>query len=195
MARQLVLRVLAAAAAVLLLVIVISLVLAHKARVDARRYLDVVTDLHMGSSYESVVQQMRAARILPVLPDDCHSECTVAFRRNDRLLYTLHLAPPADFVGRLDFRDNKLIYKSTAMGKDVCCIAAVLESSSTASEVSLSEPAFPTKITVSVSASDFTEYRRKAYAFNLSCIGSIRGCRTDEYLPTVRYLQRETVPQ
>src|ERR1700694_3073533 len=182
-------RIIACAVLVLLLATTVSFFLAHRARAEAGRYLRVITALQIGTPYDVAVAQLRDAMISMTLPADCHRECMLIFHFSDKWVYMLHLAPPAELVGRIDFRDEKLVYKSTAMGRDMCCSADVLESASTISRTSsnnVDSTGHPWKITVELSALDFTEYRKQAYAFNLSCIGSIRGCRTDEYLPTVK---------
>ena len=177
----------------LLLAVAFSFVFAYKAKATAARYLLVVTRLDVGTTYGVAVEQLRSEHIPLTLPSDCHHECTLLFKSDDKWLYMMHLAPPAEFVGRLDFRDEKLVYKKTAMGREMCCFAVVIESASTISRVvpgNLDSAGHPWKIDVELAASDVTQYRKKAYAFDVACIGSVRGCRTDEYLPTFNDLQQ-----
>jgi hypothetical protein len=180
----------------LLLAITAAFFQAHRARTEAARYIRVVTPLRMGAAFDLVVAQLHDANISTTcLPDEPPHECILSFRFNDKWLYLLHLAPPAELIGRLDFRDDKLVYKSTAMGREMCCSAAVLESPSTISRAShgnVDSSGHPWILTVELSPLDFTEYRKQAYAFNLACIGSMRVCKTDEYLPTLHDLERGT---
>jgi hypothetical protein len=182
-----------AVAVTLLLAITAAFVQARRARTGATRYIRVVTPLRIGTPYDLVVAQLRDADIATTcLSGDRPHECTLVFRFNNKWQYRLHLAPPAELVGQLEFRDESLVQKSTVLGRDVCCWADVLESASTTSRTTanVDSSGRTWKISVEVSALDFTEYRKQAYAFNLACIGSMRGCKTDEYLPTVNDLER-----
>jgi hypothetical protein len=177
-----------ATAIALLLVLAAAFVLAQRARTQAARYLRVVAPLRMGTTYGLVVTQLRNADIPVTLPSDCHEECILDIRFVNKWQYTLHLAPPTGLVGRLDFRDEKLVYKSTILGQGSIYAASVSEYPSAVSSVKLHQY----KILVDLSPSDFTEYRKGAYAFNLACIGSVMGCKTDELLPTINDLEHAT---
>ncbi len=178
---------------VLLLAIAASFVVTHRVRSQAAGYLDVVRELRIGTTYDIAVAQLHNAKTPMTLLGECSRECSLVFRFEDKLLYALHLAPPTGFIGRLRFQDGRLVSKLTVMGRDTCCMAAVQES---ASEISKTLPrtvdsaGHPWKIIVGLSAADFTGYRNQAYAFNVACIGSMKGCRTDEYLPTAHDLER-----
>ena len=195
MSRRRFLLLLTLAAFALLLAITAAFAQAYKARAEAARYIRVVTPLRMGTAFDVAVAQLHDAGVSSTcLPDDIPHECKLIYRFNDKWLYILHLAPPAELAAWLTFRDDKLVYKSTAMGRDMCCSATVLESPSTISRTShgnIDSSGHPWRITVELSALDFTEYRQQAYAFNLACIGSMRGCKTDEYLPIVNDLERK----
>jgi len=168
---------------VLLLVIATAFVRAHRARAKAEGYLRVIVPLRIDSTYDVVVKQLQDADILTTLPRDCHHECVIELRFSNDLQAMLHLAPPIGFLGDLDFADGKLVHKGTSLGGPN--YAAVTEDSSTVSEVKVHQY----KIWVALSPSDFTDYRRQAYAFNLACIGSMRGCKMDELLPTINSLE------
>jgi len=176
----------------LLLTIFASFVLAYRARAEAARYLHVVVPLRIGTTFDATVAQLRDAGVPTTIHGDCHHECILESRFVNRWQYVLHLAPPTGLVGRIDFGNDKLVYKSTILGRDFCCSAAVTESTSTISGTSanVDSSGRPRKIFVDLSALDFTEYRKQAYAFNLSCIGSMRGCEPEELLPTLNDLER-----
>jgi hypothetical protein len=191
-AKRRLLFIIAGLAFALLLAIAAAFVLTYRARAEAARYLRTVMELRIDTNYDIVVTQLRNAQVPLVLPSDCHRECRLSFDFDDKWLYRLRLASPAEFAGRLDFQDAKLVYKSTSIGRGVCCMAVVLESAGKISRASVSNidsSGHPLKILVNLSALDFSEYRRKAYGFNVACIGSMRACRPDEYLPTINDLE------
>lgn len=190
----------ASVAVVLLLVIAASFALTYKARADAARYLRVVTPLRIGTPYDAVTAQLRNAGLpmkSAIPSDDCHRECSLGFLVWDRWRCMLHLAPSVGFNGRLDFHDGVLVYKNTSIGENFGPSASV-------SEGDYWGPLTPgvhgntyssgifRHIFIHLSTSDFTENRNKAYAFNVACIGSMRGCTAVEYLPTVHDLERVT---
>lgn len=180
--------ILAASMGILLCVGAVPFILAHRARVHAARYLSVVTTLRIGTPYDSVVAQLRHARIPLAIPKDCQYNCILLFDFDDRWLYKLRLAAPLGLGGRLDFRDQQLVYKSTSMGHGLCCYVTVSESPSTKSTISLGNLdsyGHPTKPQVEVSPLDFSEYRNNAYSFNVACIGSMKACAVGEYLPVL----------
>lgn|GEM_PF-3101030 len=178
-----------------ILVIAASFLLAWRARSEAARYLRVVTALPIGTTYDVVRAELRYAEIPMSLPSECQQECFLVFEVDDRWLYLLHLAPPVGFSGQLSFQDQRLTDKSTSMGYGVCCGVRVSETASAisgaSSSSSLDTSRHPLKIHVDIAALDFTDYRKQAYAFDVTCIGSMRGCSTDEYLPTGKYLKQE----
>jgi hypothetical protein len=180
-------------ALVLALAIAASFVLAHRARADAARYIRLVAPLRIGTTYDGAVAQLRDARIPMTLPTDCRNACSLSFRFDNKWQSMLRLAPPTELSGQLDFRDEKLVSKSTTMNQGTYR-AEVTESTSRASRTSgdLDSSQRPRKVFVDLSALDFTEYRKRAYAFNLACLGSIRGCETEEFLPTVNELEHTT---
>lgn len=174
------------AALALLVMILISLALAQRARHEAERYLRAVTPLRIGTSYDVALGELSKAGISMKQLNDCRQECALVFDVSDKWLYLLHLAAPAEFIGRLDFNNQQLIYKETAMGRGMCCFAIVNESRTTISKVSsrdLDASGHPSKINVDLAATDFTNFREMAYAYKVACIGSRRACWTDEYLP------------
>jgi len=146
----------------------------------------VVTGLRIGTPYDTAVAQLRRSRIPLVTPKECQHNCLLLFDFDDKWLYKLHWAAPLGLAGRLDFRDQQLVYKSTSMGHGLCCYVTVSESASTMSTISLGNldsSGRPMKPLVEVSPVDFSEYRKDAYSFNVACIGTMRICSTDEYLP------------
>lgn len=175
----------------------------HMARLYAARYLGIVVPLPINAPYNAVMDQMRSAGLAITLTGDCSRDCSLSFLVGDEWLYKLHLAPPMGFSGRLDFRNGLLVYKRTGMGQDVMVWSA---------EVSEGTPPFGVltpglhgtqdssgnvrHLFVSLSPADSAEYREKAYAFNLTCIGSIRGCKADKYLPLgdLRRLRSQRAP-
>lgn len=181
------------AALVLLLAIAAAFVLAYRARAEAVTYIRLVTPLRIGTTYEVAVAQLRDAGISVNLPTDCRSACTLLFRFDNKWQYLLYLAPPMGLSGQLDFRDEKLVSKSTTMNQSVYR-AEVAESTSRSSRTSgdLDSSGRPRKVFVDLSALDFTEYRKRAYAFNVACIGLTRGCKTDEFLPAANELEHAT---
>jgi hypothetical protein len=178
---------------VLLLAIIATFVLALRARAEAVTYIRLVTSLRIGTTYDAAAAQLRDAGISPNVPTDCRSACTLLFHFDNKWQSLLHLAPPAALSGQLDFRDDKVVSKTTAMSQSTYG-AEVTESASRASRTSgdIDSSGRPRKVFVDLSAFDFTEYRKQAYAFDLACIGSMRGCKTDEFLPTVNELEHAT---
>lgn len=174
----------AGAVLALLLTIAAAFALADKARAEAKRYLGVIVPLRIGSTYEVVVRQLQDADIPMTLPRDCPHECVIELRFSNELQATLHLAPPIGFLGDLHFVDGKLVHKGTSLGW--ADQVSVTEDTLAPPMVSVHQY----KIWIALSPSDFTDYRRQAYAFNLACIGSIRGCKADELLPTINDLKR-----
>jgi hypothetical protein len=173
---------------------IVSVALTRKARGVAEKYLNLVMPLQIGTPYSVVATQLHNAGFHTIISGDCHRECTVNVHVDDKWLYKLHLAPSVGFNGRLDFRNDILAYKFTSMGQDVMVWSASVtegvppfstegsaESSRLFEDVDLSGDI--RKIFVYLSASDFTEYRKKAYAFNVACIGAIKACTADQYLP------------
>lgn len=180
------------------LVIAASFALAYRARIEAAGYLRVVMPLPIGATYDVVAAQLHNARLPVGLSGDCYSGCRLEFLAGDKWLCRLHLAPPVALLGRLDFRNGVLVYKDTMMGQDIMVWSASV------TEGEYWGP-FPSgvhgtadssgngrHIFVHLSPSDSSEYRRKAYAFNVACIGSVRSCKAVEYLPTVNDLWRPT---
>ncbi len=171
-----------------LLVIALAFAHAYRARVEAGRYVAVITQMRIGTTYDVAVKQLRDADISVHLPSECHHECLLDLEFVNKWQYKLHLGPPMALVGNLGFKDEKLVYKTTGLGGSNPNSASVRESTSTVSAVRVHQY----KIAVDLSPSDFTEYRRLAYSFNLKCLGSMRQCSTDEFLPTVNELERIT---
>jgi hypothetical protein len=181
---------LACAALALLLAIAGAFMLRDKARADAAKYLHLVMPLRIGTPYDVVASQLRDAGLPVTSVGDCHQECNLRFLVGDKWLHKLRLAPAVGFYGRLDFRGATLVYKFTSMGQDIMVWSAT---------VSEGSPPFGSLVpgihgtqdssgnirtlSIQLSSSDFTENRKNAYAFNLACIGSMRGCRADQYLP------------
>ena len=172
----------------LLLVIASAFAQAYRARVEAGRYVGVITQMRIGTTYDLAVKQLHDANIPVDLPSDCHRECLLDLVFVNKWQYKLHLAPLMALGGDLRFKDEKLFYKTTGLWGGNPYSASVNESTSTVSAVRIHQY----KILVDLSPSDFTEYRRLAYSFNLKCIGSMRRCNTDEFLPTVNELERIT---
>jgi hypothetical protein len=169
-------------------------VLARRARAEARRYVAAVMNLGIGTTYDTAIAQLRRAQIPLVLPTTCQHDCVLLFDFDDKWLYRLRWAAPLELAGRLDFRDQQLVYKSTSMGHESCCFVTVLESplsSSTISLGNLDSSGRPAKPVVQVSPLDFSEYRKDAYSLNVACIGSIKACAVDEYLPIVTSFRRQ----
>jgi hypothetical protein len=171
-----------------LLVIALAFAQAYRARVEAGRYVGVITQMRIGTTYDLAVKQLHDANIPVDLPSDCHHECFLDLVFVNKWQYKLHLAPLIALAGDLRFKDEKLFYKTTGLWGGNPYTASVRESTSTVSAVRIHQY----KILVDLSPSDFTEYRRLAYNFNLKCLGSIRRCNTDEFLPTVNELERMT---
>jgi|SRR5579864_97036 len=180
------------AAFALALAIALAFAVTYRARAEAARYLRLVIPLRIGTSYDVAAAQLRNANLpMRAASGDCHLDCSLSFLVGDKWLYKLHLAPPVGFSGRLDFRKGTLVYKSTSLGQDPMVWSAT---------VSEGSPGFGSLVpglhgtqdssgnvrhlSVHLSPSDFTEYRNRSYTFNLACIGSIKPCRADEYLPT-----------
>jgi hypothetical protein len=175
---------------VLAALLVVGLAFAHalRARLEARRYLDVITQMPIGTTYDLAVRQLGEANIPVNPPIDCHHDCFLNLEFTNKWQYKLRLAPPVALVGTLDFKDEKLVYKTTILGGSNPYSAGVRESTTTLSAVRVHQY----KIAIDLSPSDFTEYRRLAYSFNLKCLGSMRQCNIDEFLPTVNELERIT---
>jgi hypothetical protein len=171
-----------------LLVIALAFAQAYRARVEAGRYVGVITQMRIGTIYDLAVKQLRDANIPVDLPSDCHPECLLDLVFVNKWQYKLHLASLIALAGDLRFKDEKLVYKNTNLWGGNANSASVRESTSTVSAVRIHQY----KILVDLSPSDFTEYRRLAYSFNLKCLGSMRQCNTDEFLPTVNELERIT---
>ncbi len=170
---------------VLLLAVAMGLALAHYARARASRYLSVVESLPIGTPYNIAVSQLRDANISAIPSGDCQHVCGFEYRIFSRLLVKSHLVAPIGLFGQLTFSDGKLCYKRTILGGgDYGGYASVSESTSTISRIQRQQYL----ILVDLSPADFTGYRRRAYAFNLSCIASLRSCVTDELLPTAKEL-------
>ena len=170
------------------LVIALAFVQAYRARAEAARYVEVITQLRIGTTYDLALQQLRDANISVDMPTDCHHECLLDLEFVNKWQYKLHLAPPIALVGNLRFKDEKLVYKTTLLGGSNPYSAGVRETISTVSAVRVHQY----KVAVDLSPSDFTEFRRLAYSFDLKCIGSMRQCNADEFLPTVNELERIT---
>jgi hypothetical protein len=181
----------AGALLVLVLAVAAAFVQVHRARTRAGRYLVFILPLRIGSTYDIVVRQLRDADIPTTLPSECHTECGIELRFLNTLQTGLHLAPPTALVGDLSFRDGKLVQKTTVLGGHNPYLASVSEYSGAVSEVRKHQ----NQVIVSLAPSDFTDFRRQAYAFNLMCIGSMKGCTTDEYLPTVNVLEHGAGPR
>jgi hypothetical protein len=171
-----------------LLVIALAFAQAYRARVEAGRYVGVITQMRIGTTYDLAVKQLHDANIPVDLPSDCHHECLLDLVFVNKWQYKLHLAPLIALGGDLRFKDEKLFYKTTGLWGGNPYSASVNESTSTVSAVRIHQY----QILVDLSPSDFTEYRRLAYAFNLTCIGAMRGCKTDQLLPTIDDLERAT---
>jgi hypothetical protein len=173
-------------ALVLVVTVSASFFAAHNARTSARRYLEVVKPLRIGTTHDDVAARLRNAGLPTTLSGDCHQECTLHFLVWDRWLYKLRLAPPVGLNGRLDFRNEMLVYKFTSLGQDpMVWVATVAEKASQGSLIAGTQDSSENirHINVFLSASDFSEFRKKAYAFNVACIGSMRACKAVEYLP------------
>jgi len=169
---------------VLLLTIATAFALAHRARAEAERYLGVIVPLHIGSTYDDTVAQLHNANIpATCLPSAPRNECAIELQFSNDLQAMLHLAPPIGFLGDLHFVDGKLVHKGTSLGWVER--VAVTEDTSAPSMVSVHQ----NKIWVALSPSDFTEYRKKAYSFNLMCIGALKACTLEELLPTINDLE------
>jgi hypothetical protein len=164
----------------------------HRVRVKGAMYLGAVAPLHIGVTNDIVVAKLRDAGIPLNLDGDCLHECTITVILSSNWEHTLHLAHSTGVISRLDFQDHKLVSKFTTMGWSTCCMVAVNETESMISETTYNMDAAgrPLKIFVHLSPSDFTAYRKQAYTFDLGCIGSIRNCKTDEYLPYFNELVR-----
>ncbi|MGD0415694.1 MAG: hypothetical protein ABSA80_10105 [Terriglobales bacterium] len=169
-------------------VIALAFAQAYRARVEAGRYVGVITQMRIGTTYDLAVKQLHDANIPVDLPGDCHHECLLELVFVNKWQYKLHLAPLMALAGDLRFKDDKLVRKTTLLGGSNPYFAGVRESTSTVSAVRVHQY----NISVDLSPSDFTEYRRLAYSFNLKCLGSMRQCTTDEFLPTVNELERIT---
>jgi hypothetical protein len=166
-----------------------AFVLAHRTRTEASRFLKVIVSLRIGSTYDDAAAQLRNVNIfVTCIPSDRPHECVVACLFVNKWQAMMHLAPSTSLLGQLDFDQGKLVFKQTILGVGSAHFASVSEYASAISLVKLHQ----NKIGVDLSPSDFTEYRARAYAFNLRCIGSIRGCKTDELLPTINVLDHAT---
>jgi hypothetical protein len=105
--------------------IAVPLTLAYRVRAEVGNYLRVVESLPIGTTYNVVTTQLRKAEIPMSLPKDCNGKCNLLLRVDDKWLNKLHLAPLAGFAGGLGFESEKLVYKSTAMGREMCCFVTV----------------------------------------------------------------------
>ena len=175
----------------LVLAITVAFALTWKARGDAAKYLQVVMPLRIGTPYHVVAAQLHDAGLRVISSGDCRQDCMLTFHADDRWLYEFHFAPSIGFNGWLNFRGATLVYKSTSMGQDVMVWSATVSEGSPPGG-SLEPGVAETQdtsgnvrhLSVHLSVSDFTENRKNAYAFNVACIGAIRVCKADEYLPT-----------
>ncbi len=181
-------------AVALLFAFTISIALTHKARSVAESYLHLIMPLQIGTPYSVVAPQFHSIGVPIRVSGDCHRECTVNVHADDKWLSRLHLAPAVGFNGRLDFRNDRLAYKFTSMGQDIMVWSASVtegvpafftEGPAESSRLSENVDSLGNirKVFVHLSASDFTEYRKEAYSFNVACIGAIKACRADQYLP------------
>lgn len=167
-----------------LLAIAASFALVYKARADAARYLNVIIPLRIGTSYDVVVAQLRNAGIAVTLPDGCIRKCGITFSVDDRWVHRLHLAPLTRMLGILEFGNQKLLSKLTAIESDnMRAWAQEAYSLEPRKTLGFDSSGRLSGVIVYLPESDFSQNRTDAYAFNLSCIGSIKGCRADEYLP------------
>lgn len=179
------------AALVFALAVAVAFWLTFQARREAARYLRLVTVLRISTTYDAAISQLGNAGLsMRTVAGDCHHDCTLNFEVGDEWLYKLHLAPPVGFNGWLEFRNGTLTSKSTSMGQDVMVWSAT---------VSEGSPSFGSLVAglhgtqdssgnlrhlfINLLPADFSEYRTKAYAFNVACIGSMKACKADEFLP------------
>jgi len=170
-----------------------TIVLARRARVKASAYVRLVAPLRIGTTYESTMVQITAAGISSGLQKYYpNGQMGIQFSFDNRWQHRLYLAPPTGLVGNLVFENGRLASKSTILGEDMCCVAAVYESESnpiSKTSVVRDYSGDLQKIIVHLSARDFTVYRTQAYEFNLTCIGALRGCKPTELLATVKNLE------
>ncbi|HZQ18065.1 MAG TPA: hypothetical protein VFA90_05035 [Terriglobales bacterium] len=186
--------VLLVAAAVLALVGALAFAFTYEARSRATRYLGFVALLRINTPNDVVASELHQAGIPIRSLGDCKQDCIMTFHVDDWQLWRLHLAPPVGFNGRLDFRHGALVYKFTSMGQDIMVwSASVAEGTPPLSTEALQTSRLTGNqdssgklrhVIIDLVPSDFSEFRSKAYAFNVRCIGSLKPCEADEYLPT-----------
>jgi hypothetical protein len=164
-----------------LLACVLRFAFASRARVRAARYLLVVESLPIGTTYDSVLIQLKNAG-LPVPPiHDCAHDCPLEFRFDNSWQHSLQFGPSAVLTGDMGFSDGRLAQKTTVLGGKTAHYAAVYETDTTPSKVVINKSG----IRVNLSHTDFSDFRRRAYAFNLSCLNSFRACGQSDFLPTM----------
>ncbi|HJT70059.1 MAG TPA: hypothetical protein VJ731_07665 [Terriglobales bacterium] len=187
------------AIAVLVGLVVTAFALRYKARTDAKKYLGFVAPLRVNTAHNVVAADLRSAGIPMEQSGDCNQGCIMTFHVDDRSLWKLHLAPPVGFNGRLDFRNGALVYKFTSMGQDIMVWSASVSEGtpglsveplqSSSLHANQNSSGKRRQIFVHLLPSDFSDFRTRAYAFNIGCIGSLKPCEAEDYLPT-RELER-----
>jgi hypothetical protein len=181
---------------ILFLAITGALYFTYVARRQAERYIRAVRPLRIGATYESIAKQMSDADLPAKLSStDCQidgiSKNCVGKLFDDKWMTRFHLAPASGIFITLYFEDGKLSSKLMTIvantNDGVGDFASVTENATVASEIFLHDRH---KLSVHLSAMDFSGFRTNAYDLNVSCIGSIKGCTADQYLPAISELER-----
>jgi hypothetical protein len=180
-------------AVILFLAITAALISVHRVRGEALKYIRWVAPLRIGTPYAACVTQLHDAVVPVTLPGNCERQCTLSFYFSNEWQHAFHLPPPTELVAQLEFRDGKLARKLTTMRQGIY-VAEVAESEPYVSDTTTDVDSLGQlrRISVELSPLDFTRYRERAYAFNLACIGSMRGCKTDGLLQTADELEHKT---
>lgn len=174
--------------ALLLVVLIGAYFSGRRKAAQAEAYLVQAKALELHVPYAVALARLRAIHLNPAQEGDCKTECELDVRFVNSWQHMLRLAPATGLEGRLLFREGKLVEKITALGYGTCCLAYVEEYQSEASSAYLPRDADgrPAKAVIHLAASDRSDFRQRAYDFNLSCISKITGCkRSEDLLPQV----------
>lgn len=202
---KIIFAILAAAAAIFLTLLSAAFAQAYRAREFGNEFLSDARNLRVGQSTYEDVLRIRAkyrSRSLNDLGSCDQNSCETGFSGGNKWLYHLGLVPGAVFIGGLTVRQGVLVKISATYacnpGYDANTEETVGGSPVSAYEVRHKQAVSALvykSIWVHITSAATPAQRERAYAYNLSCLTKLGGCKdANEILPLLRKLTEANRP-
>lgn len=194
---RIVLKTFGAAALVTIILLACALGQAYHARTMAHRFLSEVRKLRVGqSTYDDVLRiQTNYKNRSSIESNSCdHNLCIVGFGFDNRWLYHFGLVPGSAFTGSLTVRKGVLVRVNLSLLSNPRIDATTEEvpAASGLSQYEVGGKKFNSGqnysyVWAQITSAASDNERRKAFAFNLSCLTKWGGCKdSNELLPILK---------